>query len=127
MIRSLFLKEISKRTKEWVFKHQAGLMILNFMAIVLVLLRSADYFNPFWTITINGTFFILLIVSILLLEITSRSMFVIALLFWIFTCMMKIFKMDVWADRSSIYVFQSVFLGVLLLFIEFRKLYNTKK
>ncbi|MEK7169190.1 MAG: hypothetical protein AAB778_04210 [Patescibacteria group bacterium] len=81
-------------------------------------MRSAGYFLPFFGISVNFIVFILLILSIFLLNFNSRSMFFISLLFWIFACLIKILKIDIWAERTAIYTFEAFLIGVILLIKE---------
>jgi hypothetical protein len=112
------VKDFQEKTKVWVSSHYLNLAIFNALTIILVLLYSAKYFDPFWTISINVIIFILLIASIFLLGAESRSLFIISLLFCLFAGGIKVLGVNIWAERISIYMFQSFFLGVLLLFRE---------
>ena len=118
MLHSRRLINLRKKVAVWVSSHYINLAIFNTLLVILVLLHSAKYFEPFWAISINIIVFISLITSVILLGAGSRSLFVVSLLFWIFAGGMRILGINVWAERISIYTFQSFLIGVLLLFIE---------
>lgn len=107
-----------KMVATWTSSHYINLAIFNSLTIILVLLHSAKYFDPFWMISINTVIFILLVASVLLLGAGSRTLFLISLSFLLFAGFMKILGVEVWAERVAIYMFQAFLLGVLLLFIE---------
>lgn len=107
-----------KKVSAWTSSHYINLAIFNSLTVILVLLHSAKYFDPFWVISINTVIFILLVVSVLLLGTGSRTLFLIAASFLIFAGFMKMLGIGVWAERVAIYMFQAFLLGVLLLFIE---------
>jgi len=73
---------------------------------------------------VNVVVFISLIASILLLGANSKAMFLISLLFLLFAGFMKAVGVSVWAERTTVYVFESFLLGFLLLFIESLTTYN---
>lgn len=99
----------------WVKNHLLGLFVFNTILIILVLLNTAQYFKPFFYLGINSIFFISLLLAIFLLGVKSKAMFLITLLFLLFGVFLKIVKIDIWADRASIYFYQSFMLGVVLL------------
>ncbi len=118
MLRSKILANLRKKTAVWVSSHYLNLAIFNALVVILVLLHSAKYFDPFWIISINVIVLISLITSVFLLGARSRSLLAVSLLFWIFAGGMRILGINVWAERISIYMFQSFLIGVLLLFYE---------
>ncbi len=118
MLHSKILVNLQKKAAVWVSSHYINLAIFNTLLIILVLLHSAKYFDPFWIISINVIVFISLIASVILLGAGSRSLFVVSLLLWIFAGGMRILGINVWAERISIYTFQSFLIGVTLLFGE---------
>ena len=125
MLHSKFLANLQKKMAVWVSSHYLNLAIFNTLLVILMLLHSAKYFDPFWTISINVIVFISLINSVFLLGARSRSLFVVSLLFWIFAGIMRILGINVWAERITIYVFESFFIGVLLFLLE--NIYDKKK
>ncbi len=117
--------DFQKKVAVWVSSHYANLAIFNALMVILVLLHSAKYFDPFWLITINVIIFAALIASVFLLGAGSKTLFIIALAFWMFAGMMRILGINVWAERITIYVFESFFIGVLLFLFE--NIYGKKK
>ena len=105
-------------SQEWGNKHLFKMLIFNTILMFLVLLRSAGYFLPFFGISVNFIVLTMLILSIFLLGSKSKSMFITAFLFWLFACLMKVLKIDIWAERTAIYTFQALFIGAILLIIE---------
>lgn len=123
--RSDHPQTINKRWKSWIVKNQFQLTIFNVFLILLVLLRSAGYFQPFIELTINIIFLSALIVSTFLLDAKSRAFFAIAVIFWIIAAVLKIINIQVWAERAALYSFESLTLGILLSIFE-RLAYQTK-
>lgn len=109
------ISEYNLTLNNWVKKHLLGLFIFNAILIILVLLNTAQYFKPFFYLGINAIFFISLLLSIFLLGVKSRSMFLISLIFLMFGIFLKVVKIDIWADRASIYFYQSFAMGLMLL------------
>lgn len=107
-----------KKMDAWGSSHYLNLAIFNTLAVILVLLHSAKYFDPFWVITINVLVFILLIASVLLLGAGSRILFLASLFFLLVSSFMKILGVGVWAERIATYMYQAFFLGILLSFVE---------
>lgn len=99
----------------WSQKKVFNLFIFNIILVLLLLLRSAGYFSPFFTITINLIILLSLILFVILLNATSRIVFLIALLLWLFAAFMKIVGVDVWAERTAVYAFEALVVGVGLL------------
>ena len=112
------MKNINIRIERWVKNHYLNLAIYNIFLILLVLLHSAQYFDPFWLISINVIVLLALIVSIFLLGAKSRVFFIVALLFWFFAAFLKFVKIDVWAERPTIYAFEALVIGVITFFLE---------
>lgn len=104
-----------EKLQKWVELHYFQLAIFNVVLVILLLLRSAGYFEPFFGITINSIFLIALVLSIFLLGTRSCGAFTVALIFWLFAAFLKLAKIDVWAERNAIYSFQALVVGVLLL------------
>lgn len=116
------LNKIQLDLQQWSNSHIFKMLIFNTVLVFLVLMRSAGYFLPFFGISINFIVIFMLILSIFLLGANSRSMFLIALLFWLFAAFMKVLKVDIWAERTAIYTYESLAVGlVLILFENFRK------
>jgi hypothetical protein len=121
MIRSYLLKLFNKKyinLNKWAMDHLVGLFIFNITMSLLVLLNTAEYFKPFFFLGINVIFFIGLILSIPLLGARSKSMFFISITFLVFATFLKILKIEIWAERTAVYTFQSLLIGVILLIRE---------
>lgn len=118
MIRSYLLRLFNKKydnLNQWAKNHLVGLFIFNITMSLLVLLNTAEYFKPFFFLGINVIFFIGLILSIPLLGAKSKSMFFISITFLVFASFLKILKIEIWAERTAVYTFQSLLIGVILL------------
>ncbi len=108
-------KHYSSDLNIWAKSNILGLFVFNIVLIVLVLLNTAQYFKPFFYLGINSIFFISLLLSIVLLKVRSKGMFLISIIFFIFGLFLKVSRVDIWADRASIYFYQSFFIGLMLL------------
>jgi hypothetical protein len=113
--------EYFRKINVWTKSHIFGLFFLNVILLLMVLLNTAGYFRPFLYLNINLIVFISLSLSIIFLGATNKAMLLISLVFWLFSCFLKVVKVEAWADRTSIYAFQSLLLGIFILFIEDRK------
>lgn len=105
-------------SQKWGNEHLFKMLIFNTILVFLVLMRSAGYFLPFFGISINFIVIFMLALSIFLLDARSKSMFTIALLFWLFACLLKVLRVDIWAERTAIYTFEALIMGTLLLIKE---------
>jgi len=115
------------RFEKWAAKKMPWIFIFNVFVLLLVLLKNAGYFHPYFPLTINSVVLMSLIAAIILLGIKSRALFVFSLVFWLSAFIFKIFNIDVWAERSGVYTFQSLFLGVVVLLVESIWLRNSKR
>lgn len=104
--------------KDWLEVRYQKIAIFNIVLVMLVLLRSAGYFEPFFIISINFIVFFSLILSVILLSLDSKFMFFMALMFWIFAAFIKISGIDIWAERAAIYAYQALVIGALLFIFE---------
>lgn len=120
------MNKIKKKISRWVNTHYINLAIFNTILVILALLNNAKYFDPYWLITVNIIVLLSLILSIILLGANSTSLFIITMLFLTSAGTMRILGVLVWAERISIYVFESLFLSILLLFFEYIYSYNKK-
>lgn len=102
----------------WAQKRIVGLFAFNILVMLMIVLRSAGYFDPFFPITINFIVLLALILSIILLGVGNRIMFLTAFVFWILAAALKILNVDVWAERTAVYTFQALVVGVVLLIWE---------
>lgn len=120
-MRKLFKKQSKKYKNKidlWVSGHHLQLVLFNLIIVLFFLLRSAGYFQPYYTLSVNFIILLGLFISIPLLNFGSRAMFIIAIVFLIFTGLLKLLAIDVWAERSAIYVYQPLVLGLLLMIYE---------
>lgn len=109
---------------DWVKFHYFNLALFNVILIMLFLLRSAGYFSPFFPISVNFIVFSALIFAIALLKARSKAMFFVGIALWIFAAIIRIVKIEVWAERTAVYAFEAIFLGVVLLIFETVKARN---
>ena len=98
---------IPKRIDRWV--------LFNITLMSAFLLRSAGYLSPYLLISVNMIVILALILSVFLLKANYKTMFITALFFWIFAGLLATLKINVWAERTTVYVFESLVLGVILL------------
>jgi len=110
--------KILKKIERWGGENVFKLLIFNTTLAFLILMRSAGYFLPFFGISINFIVLFLLVLSIFLLNANSKSIFIVALLFWLFAGLLKMLKIDIWAERTAVYTFEALLIGTVLLIIE---------
>lgn len=102
----------------WAQNKVFGLFVFNLIVMLLIVLRSAGYFTPFFPITINFIVITSLILAIFLLNIKSSTLFIIALIFWILAGVLRVMSIEVWAIRAAIYTYEALTLGIFLMFFE---------
>jgi len=112
------LINFKKKIRRWIKAHQIGFGLFNILIMLMILLRSAGYFEPYMTISINLIFIVALLSAIFLLEMRDRGAFGVALVFWFIAGILRVLKIDVWAERAALYAFEALSLGVLLLILE---------
>ncbi len=117
LINNIYELNLGKLNK-WLKKYYFHLSVFNIFLVSLFFLRSAGYFQPFFQITIQLIVFISLVISIPLLGIRSKALFLITLFFWLFSAFLRIIKIEVWAERTSEYAYFSLVLASLVFFIE---------
>lgn len=108
----------NKILNKWAKKYMVGIFLFNIILSILVLLNAAEYFKPFFFLGINSIFFIMLILSIFLLGLVSKSMFIVSIIFLFFTAFLKTVNINIWAERTAIYTFEALIIGTILLVIE---------
>lgn len=113
-----YIEKIKESINSWAMKHFFQISVFNFVLIMLFLLRSAGYFDPYLLISVNFIVVAALIMSILLLKAKSNVMFIVCLSFWLFAGLLKIFNLDTWAERTAIYAIEGLIIGTILLVIE---------
>lgn len=108
----------SKNSQTWVIRHYLQIAIFNIVIVLLFLLRSAGYFDPYFLISINLIAFVGFLLLVFLLGAGSREMFVFFLLFWVFASVLRLMNIEIWAERTTVYAYQALLIGVFLLIIE---------
>ncbi len=111
-------QKISKEINNWALKNFLKIVVFNFVIIGLFLLRSAGYFDPYFYISVNFIVVVALVLSIILLSAKSKVLFIISLLFWIFSGLLKLLNLDVWAERTAIYCIEALVIGIILLYYD---------
>lgn len=101
--------------QDWILKHYLQLAIFNGILVLLVLLRSAGYFEPYLPITINLIYIVSLILSIFLLGMKSKGAYILALGFWFSAAILRIINIEVWAERAAVYSYEALVIGFLLM------------
>src|SRR3989304_8459250 len=87
------------QAEAWAKEHILGLFIFNSLLVILLLLRSAGYFSPFFPLTINFIIFVCLVLLIFLLNAKSKTLILIAITFLLLTAFFTIFRIGIWAER----------------------------
>jgi len=100
--------------KKWILENNFKIVVFNMIIIFLFLLRSAGYFQPYFSISVNFIVMFGLFLSYLLLGTRSRVTFFITLIFWLFAGVLQVLRINVWAERTGIYAFESLVFGVIL-------------
>jgi len=117
---------IIEKTSKWADEHYYAIAIFNLVVIFLFLLHSVGYFHPFFPITINFIVLAMFALAVVLLRVRSSVFFVIAIFFWVVSAFFKYFQINVWAERSGIYVFEALVIGVILLLWENFSIFKKK-
>ncbi len=117
---------MEEKLKNWLLGYNYRLLLVNFIIVFLFLLRSAGYFQPYFAISINFIIIVGLILSVLLVGAKSNLIFIVTLIFWMFAGFLKLVRIDVWAERTGIYAYESLVFGVLLFLFEELKGRNKK-
>lgn len=113
-----YLKTPRKKIQNWVSEHILGIFVFTLTLMLLILLYTAGYFHPFFELSINAIFFLSMVLAVFLLGANSRSLFTIGLIFWLLAGFFKVFAIDIWAERTAVYMFQALVIGVILTFVE---------
>lgn len=119
-------KKQAEKLEGIIGKRLLGLFIFNIILMVLILMRSAEYFAPFFLISINFIILVCIILSIPLLGIRSKGIFLIALLFWLFAAFLRLLNVGVWAERTAIYAYEAILVGIILFVLENSKFSKQK-
>lgn len=102
------------KLKKWIVEHYLQLAFFNGFLILLVLLRSAGYFEPYFTITINSIFVFSVFVSIFLLGLSARTAAVLAVFFWLLAALFRVLNIEVWGERAALYSYEVLIVSVLI-------------
>lgn len=94
------------------------LTIFNLVILFMFLLKSAGYFQPYLLITVNLIMVVSLFLLVILLEIKVEAIFFISFLFWVLTGGLRIIHFDVWSDRTSVYAYEALFIGLVFLILK---------
>lgn len=113
-----YFKLIKIKVNHWVEKNNFRIILFNMVVVFLFLLRSAGYFHPYFEISVNFIVLASIVLSILLLKAKARAIFFVALTFWLFAGLMKVLKINVWAERTAIYTYQALVVATILLVYE---------
>lgn len=84
----------------------------NIIVIILILLRSASYFEPFLVISINLIVFITMSLTVVLLGARSKLVFSLSIIFLVLATFFVTLGINVWAERLSVYAFQAFIIGI---------------
>lgn len=103
-----------KNIESIISSRMLGLFAFNIIMMILILMRSAGYFAPFLPLSINIIVLICLIISIPLLGVRDKMIFSIALLLWIFAALLRLLNVDVWAERTAVYCFEALAIGMVV-------------
>lgn len=104
----------TEQLQNWASRNVLNLFIFNAILTLLLLLRSAGYFSPFFSLSISFIIGLCLILSVILFGVRSKMIFIVVLFFWLLAMFFKIMSVDVWAERAVIYCFEALLLGILL-------------
>lgn len=118
IFKTNFFMDSQRKIEQWAMKNFFTISIFNFIIIILFLLRSAGYFEPYFLISVNFIVVVGLLLSILLLGSTSKEMFVVSLLFWLFAGLLKVLNIETWAERTVIYSVEALVIGIILLYYD---------
>lgn len=112
-------QNIQNKLRAWVISHYIQIAIFNGILLLLVLLRSAGYFHPILDLSINLIVFIAIFLAIIFFRADSRIILLISVLFLILSIPFKFTSiLEVWAERTTIYAFEAMILGFIMLIIE---------
>jgi hypothetical protein len=110
--------EWSLRLKKWALEYNFRLILFNIILVFLFLLRSAGYFQPYFPISVNFIVIVGLVLSVVLLNLKSREIFLVVIVFWVFAGFLRVMRIDVWAERTGIYAYESLLFAVILFLLE---------
>lgn len=92
----------------WFREKQPEVALFNFCILVLVLLHSAGYFHPYFTITINVVVIVSIVLAIVILRAKNIAILMFTLVMLLTTAFFKLTHIDVWSERVAIYFFEGL-------------------
>lgn len=102
----------------WSKKNIARIFIYQMVLMLLVVLHSLGYFHPFFTISAHFIINVALILSVLLLRTRSIHIAFFAATFWLGASFFQASRVTVWAERMSMYAYETFLLCVFLYILE---------
>lgn len=122
MLKNNYLKrkyqDIVRKSEYWANKNHSRLVLFNLIIVVLFLLHAVGYFSPFFPLTINFIVLLSFIISIFIFRAKSQDFFIVALFFWSLATIFRFMQVEAWVERASIYVYQSLIIGTVVLLVE---------
>lgn len=107
--------DIDRRITKWTQQKGYRLFIYQIILLLLVLMHSLGYFDPFFEITAHFIILTAIILSVFLLQMQSIQIYFVAFVFWIITCFFQLMSIEVWAERTSMYAFESLCIATVSL------------
>lgn len=111
-------KETNITLHKWVLRKLPMFFIYNVIVMLLVLMHSVGYFDPFFPISVNVIVMVSIVLAVLLLRLNSRFVFATTCFFWLVSAFFQISHIDIWAERAGIYTYESLFVGAIVLVAE---------
>lgn len=119
--------KFKRKIQEWSKKNFLQVAVFNIIMLILFLLRSAGYFEPYLAVSVNLIVIIGILLLIVLFGAGSRELFGFSLVFWLFASILKLFGIDRWAERTVVYTYEILVIGLVLTFLElFRERFGKK-
>jgi hypothetical protein len=113
------MRDIKKLNyQQWFFKKAPMFFLYNVFMMILVLMHSVGYFNPFFTISINVIVLTAIILAVIMMRLPSTFVFVCTSLFWAIAAFFQLAHIDIWAERAGTYAFESFLVGSCVFLIE---------
>lgn len=125
-IKSIYYLK-KKKHEKWLRDRFLSIVITNVILMVLLLLSTTGYFHPFFPLTINSVFLTGFLLAAFLVRVPSWFLFLATLPFWLLAGFFKLVGIGVWAERSTIYSFWALMVGMAVLLMEtIREAYGKK-
>jgi len=107
-----------KRLVTWFTSHFLTIFVYQTIIMVLVFLHSLGYFHPYFPINAQFIINVALILAVLLLKARSTHIYIISAIFLFSALTLKIIGISIWAERASIYVYESFCIGTAVFLYE---------